>query len=302
MIKNIFIPSKIGSFYIFTERIAAIKITQNQIIAVLVVAHGKRRTIDKLIKEPISQDTTLSYQDRATATLRLVMQKLGKYTELIALIPSMSIVFKELHIPLLSENKMKMIVPFELEQLLPFSLSEASIDSIIVGENNTTHKAHVFAAAIKQDFLTNYLVPYESVKIVPDRVSTDIFELYGLYQSIPEYQAIASTVVLLNIESTATRMLIISNHELQAVRVISQSLLLHNASVDQNSLKSIAKEITMTLGAFTGKFELEQSKATKAIICGKAADIKDIAQQLEAELHIPCEILSVQKVLHMELL
>lgn len=299
MIKNIFIPTKIRSFYIFTERIAAIEITQTQIIAVLVIAHGKRRTIDGLVKEPISQDPALSYQERAVGALRTVVQKLGKYTELIALIPSISVVFKELSVPLLSEKKMKMIVPFEVEQLLPFPLNEASIDSIIVGRNATTHKAHLFAAAVKQDLLANHLAIYEAAKLVPDRISTDIFELYGLYETIPEYQAIKGTVVLLNIEQTTTRMLLIKDHELQAVRVIPQGLLLHNASVDQNSLKSLAREVTMTLNTLSGKLETEPSaKVVKAIICGRAADIKDITQQMESELHITCEILSVQKVLH----
>ena len=65
MIKNIFIPQKIGSFYIFTERTIGIEISKTEVLAAVVSAHGTRRRIEQLVKEPIAQDPLVDYQERA---------------------------------------------------------------------------------------------------------------------------------------------------------------------------------------------------------------------------------------------
>lgn len=306
MIKNIFIPEKIGSFYIFTERIVGIEITATEVLAVLIVAHGTRRRIEQLIKEPINQDPVTEQQERISTALKTVFEKLGSYTQLIACIPSEEVIFKEISVPLMSEQKIKLIVPFEIESLLPFALEQAAIDSIIVNKDETNRKADVFVAAIKQDSLQKYLAPFVAINKLPDRITTDVFELYGLYHAIPEYQNNTQTTLLVAIDDTTTQLILLMNNQIKSVRVIHKGLadihtennLIHLENQNtQTALNKLLDEVNLTVENFFTKLQTTQ-KIEKIVLCGKATEIKGLQEHIASYMHVPCELLTLNRILH----
>lgn len=289
MIKNIFIPTNIGSFYIFTERTVALKVTKLEVVAAVVAAHGSRRKIEELIKEPIEQDLIIDYQERAAKAIKNVLSKITSVTNIIAVVPSSSIIFKEIVVPLMSAQKMKMIVPFEIEPLLPFSLDSAFVDSIVIKEDTTTKKAHLLVAAIKQDVLQNYLTPFTLAGIAPQRVTTDIMELYSLYCAVPEYKESRETTVLLNINTDTTTVGLVVEHQLKAVRVLPMG--------ETAPLHKLLAEVMATTQGFMAK--LSASPVTKIILFGSATETKDITEQIYANTQITCELFTINKLLHM---
>jgi Tfp pilus assembly PilM family ATPase len=309
MIKNIFIPVKIGSFYIFTERTVAIKITKSELIAAVVAAHGKRRKIEQLIREPIEQDMLIDYQERATKAITALMSKISSVTNIVAIMPSASIIFKEISVPLMSVQKMKMIVPFELEPLLPYSLDTALIDSVVTHENKETKQADLLVAAIKQDVLDNYLTPFTNAHISPQRVTTDIIELYSLYSAVPEYKNSKETTLLFTINADSTTIGLIVEHQLKAVRVIPKGLTSVSPVTESGesihledpatraAFDKLLNDITMTAQGFMAKMVAQP--VAKMILCGPATEIKDIAEHISSVAGLPCELLTVNKLLYM---
>lgn len=306
MIKQIFIPEKIGSFYIFTERTVGIEISKTEILAALVSAHGTRRKIELLVKEPISQDQTIALHERIHAALAAVFAKLGSYTQLIITIPSDYLIFKEISVPLMGAHKMKMILPFEVESQLPFPLDQASIDAIVVSRDSAARKASLCIAAIKRDTLTNLLAPYSTLGVTADRVTTDLFEIYGLYHTIPEYHHNQEPTLLLMIDETTTQLLLLINNQIKGIRVMQRGLAsLHQESasihlddhVTMRALDGLFDEIKLTIENFFTKLHRIQQIA-RVIICGKTTEIKGFQEYVARVLQVPCELLTLNRVLH----
>src|SRR5205085_12614269 len=132
LIKNIFLPEKIGTNYIFAKRIVAVSIGKTTITATKTYIKGHDITIETIIEEIIETgNAEESDAERITKTLKIVFGKIGSYDELCVIVPSSLVVFKELKLPFLSRERISMVIGFEIEPLLPFSLKEAVIDFII---------------------------------------------------------------------------------------------------------------------------------------------------------------------------
>ncbi len=100
-----FYTAKIGSFYIFTQRTLSIKIEKTAVLALVVAAHGKRRKIEQVIKEPIGLDPLVPYQERVDHAVAAVLAKAGPATTLVTSISSALVIFKEISVPLMGYQK-----------------------------------------------------------------------------------------------------------------------------------------------------------------------------------------------------
>lgn len=297
MIKNIFIPTHIGSFYVFTEKTVALKMNKVDITAAVISAHGTRRKIELLIKEPFQGDALMSYQERATAALKTVLAKVGSYTKSVLVLPSSSLIFKEITVPLMSEEKMKMVVPFEAEQLLPFPLRQAALDSIVLERASDTQKAHLLIAAGKQDVLAAQLAITTAAGISPDKVTTDILELYAFYRALPDYQSPGLSMLVL-LESHTTTIGIMIDNQLKIVRTLYQGIQ-ENSHIDE-PLKKIVREIKTTLQAFNAKLPTDATRQLeKVILAGPAIESKGLVEALERELHAEIRLLPASKLLYL---
>jgi len=311
MIKDIFIPTQIGSFYIFTERTLALKINKTEIIAAISTAHGSRRKIELLIKEPIEQDMLIEQAERTAQALTKVIERAGKYTNFVLLVPTALVLFKEISVPYMSNKKMKLVAPFEVEQLLPFPLDAAAIDSIVTQTDATTNKAQLLVAAVKHDILQAYMAPCLMAGIVPDRITTDIFELYALYEALPEYSASEAPTLLVDIGTQATQLGIIINKQLKFVRSIPKGLPytatstaeteaphLEDAAVQQ-AVNKILADITFTLENFSAKRSPAMPTVERIIVAGQAVDIKGLDEYITQHMGITCSLLPINKLLYM---
>src|SRR5579872_1873594 len=119
IIKNIFLPEKIGTNYLFAKKIVSVAIGKTAITATKTFLKGHDITIELILEEKLEQGSAEeSDNDRITKTLKIIFENIGSYDELHAILPSSLIVFKELKLPFLSREKISMIIGFEIEPLL----------------------------------------------------------------------------------------------------------------------------------------------------------------------------------------
>jgi Tfp pilus assembly PilM family ATPase len=328
MIRNIITPDRIGSYYLFSQRIVGIDITRTSVYATIVKAHGHKRIIEKFIEEPLSTQSGLTQEERIAQALRTIKNHLGKYTTLSVAFASSSVVFKELTIPFVGLKKIKMIVPFEVEALLPFSLDQAVLDSIVTHENIDTKATTIFVAAVKQEHIAAFMQPFIDAQLPVDRLSVDIFELYSLYKSIPFYGHTQNMVALVDISLSAVRLALIVNGQLKYIRTLptgiihaakkiasltqsdSQSILeyLMRFGLEQNEnpeytqasqqvLQSLCNDIEFTINAYIHKLK-ENISLKEVIIAGVAADIPGIQTLMSAITKVKSEILNAKTIMH----
>lgn len=328
MIQNIIIPERIGSYYLFSTHIVGIDIGKTEIHAVMTKANGNKRTIINLFEEKIENDNESTYEERILKSLKILKTKLGNYDLLYVAYPSSSVIFKELTIPFLGMKKVKMVVPFEVESLLPFTLDQAVLDSILTRENKKEKSTDLLVAAVKKESIDQFLSLFNQAGITVNKITIDIFELYALYKSIPDYEKLTDIVSLVNINLSSTIIGITIDNQLKYIRVIHKGLLgvakkiglsieketnealIHllrfgftqsqsknYEKASKEALNELLQEIHFTITTYIKKVKDRDHKISY-LISGKIADIPDLKEFASQMLDSYVDILEAKKIMH----
>lgn len=327
MIKNLFIPERVKGYYLFPVRILGVDIGKTTIKATKLYCKGRAISVEKNFEEPI-QASTLDYQERASAALRIILEQAKPYDTLISALPSSQVIFKELKLPFIGLETIKKVVAYEVEPLLPFSLADAVIDCIVTKEIPEEKSSEVLVAAVQNQYMAQHLALFDAAGASPDQVTIDLFAFYGLYCLIPAYVQQKGGVVLLEIEQQSTRMAYVYNGQLRFIRTLQKGLLDQSRLVanrlgiseqeafehiirfglepDHNEtyINAIRQEFTtffndiiFTLQSFATQAKPAQS-ITKIIIFGTSASIKGLPQLITDLSHIKSELFSYNSLIH----
>jgi type IV pilus assembly protein PilM len=321
IIKNIFLPEKIGSNYIFKKRIIAIVIGKTTIIATKTFLKGHDTTIELIVEEKLEATSVEeSDHDRISRTLKIVFDKIGSYDEVHLVIPSSLVVFKELKLPFTSREKISMIIGFEIEPLLPFSLKDAVIDFIITKQNKDDKSSELLVTAVQKQHIAEYSTFFELINIKIHTITVDTLALYSLYTAIPSYNQLRGGTALIDIGLYTTRITLMIDSQLKMIRTLPKGIIAitKKAALDLNlspnevmeklirfgleatesfeytekiehAASSLWSDINFTFTSFAAQF-LNRNPMTKVIILGEGSLIKGLLDSLSQKIIIPCEL------------
>jgi Tfp pilus assembly PilM family ATPase len=327
LIKNIFLPEKIGANYIFAKRIVAVSIGKTTITATKTYIKGHDITIETIIEEIIETvNAEESDAERITKTLKIVFGKVGSYDELCVIVPSSLVVFKELKLPFLSRERISMVIGFEIEPLLPFSLKDAVIDFIITKQNKEEKSSELLVTAIQKQHIIEYVTFFESINIKPTIITVDTIALYSLYAAIPSYNQLQGGTALIDIGLYTTRITLMINSQLKMIRTLPKGIIAitKKAALDLNitpnevmekiirfglestesfeytqkieqAIASLWDDINFTFTSFSSQF-LNRNAMTKIILLGEGSLIKGLLPSLSKKINIPCELFRVDAI------
>lgn len=236
MIKNIFLPEKIGSYFFFPQRILGISLGKSQASAALVYCKGNQRTIERVFVAP---------------TLAELMEQVGSYDIVHATISSSLVFFKELSVPFTTREKIGLIYEYEVAAQLPFALDQAVVDFAVTKINGG--RADILVCAVQKSHMAELLSTFQAAGVNPDRVVVDILSLYGLYQQIPSLAQLHGNTALVHAGATA-KIGFIVNGQLKFVRTLP---------------KLDPEQIQFTLSSFAQK--TENNTVNTIVITGPAA-------------------------------
>lgn len=268
MIKKLFIPEEIGTYFVIPQKILSIEITKTTIQAALVKAQGKKRIILKLIKKDID---TSHYNSSVINSLKEIKSEV-KYDKIYTLFYSSQIIFKDLTLPIVGSKKIKLIVPFEIESQLPFSLDKAVIDNVIIAETKQPKKTDLIVAATKESNLRDYLSLFSSAGLEVNRVGVDILELYSLYKYImPKFSSKIQAIVEGGYDSTKVALIV--DDKLQYIRVINKGLLNIAGKIPVSEQNSIADRLAYLFKVGVNKKENNNFNSNNNLHNGAAEQI-----------------------------
>jgi type IV pilus assembly protein PilM len=326
LIKDILLPEKIKSYYLFSKTVVGIEINKTSIIATKTRIAGTTSTIETVIEEKIPEEVTEENLEKTSPALQAIFSKLGKYDEIHTILPSSVVVFKELKLPFSSREKINMVVGFEIEPLLPFSLRDAVIDFIITREIPEEKSSEIMITAVQKQQITQHLQLFEAAGLKPDVITVDIISLYALYQNMDAYKQLTGGTILIYITSYTTNIILMINGQLKTMRTLPKGIIAVTKQIAQDLNKtpqevidhllrfgleandapeySSATEKTMTdwwnsidftLNAFSRQF-LNQQPITKIIFLGKGALIKGLIPFIGQKSGIPCELFNPEYI------
>ncbi len=319
MIKQLFLPEKIGSYYLFGKRIIGIDIGKTHISATQLYLSGSTITLEKIVEHKIAPANAIPYQERVIETLKLVLASCDTYQEIHSALSSSQVVFKELKLPFSSKEQIAKIITFEVEPLLPFSAQDAVIDFIITKKIPQEKSSEILVAATQKQIIAQHLELFAAAGASPTVITVDFFSLYGLYLQIPSYAQLPGSIALLDLGVQSTQVAYISNGQLRLIRTLPYGVstiakevsdIAHITpaeameelirfgleSHDQSShldaimqaVSSFWNKINFTLTSFTA--QTQQDSISHLLLFGGGAHIKGLASFVNNQMHVPSEL------------
>ncbi len=179
MFHDILIPCRIGNYYLYNKRILSFEITPFMVSGLLIEFKSKKIEV-KNQQTIFLKDFSVQAQANA---LKKIAGMMGAYDEIVTTLNSSTVVYKELELPFIGYDALKLIVPYEVESLLPFALEDVIIDFIVTKQDLEKKHSKLLVAAIPITDLQNLQSIFEKAELTVDVVTIDIFALYQLYQA-----------------------------------------------------------------------------------------------------------------------
>lgn len=303
MIKRIFFPEKINSYYLFSKRIVAFEVTTTAIHATLLRAHRKKRFILGFFTERYSTED----EGSLSAALQKILNKIGNYDESYITLPSTNALFKNLNVPFTTYKKIKLILPFEVDQKLPFALEDAYFDAIITSTDLKNNSSQIFFAAVTRKIINHYLKPFLSIGIKPHKVTLNTLEMYGLVKELSKEIPQNGTSIILDLNEDSSNITVLRNGFIESIRTLPYGIDKDSLQGDLNSengrLKSIVYKIftdtKFTIDAIL-KNETLHGSIRNIIFSGPGSQINDLADHAQNFFSCPCTIFHAHTIVHNE--
>lgn len=203
MIKNIFLPEKYGSYYLFGTYFVGIEMTGSEVHIVQVKAQGTHRIVEKSASSPIALDPNQEWHIKASQTLQTMSSNFNMKDHVIATIPSSQVIIKRMRVPFTDPEKIAQIIGFEVEPLLPFPLSEALVDCIITQTVVAEKSAELLIVAVQKERVEKIKTIFDLAHVPLTGISVDILSLYNLvYRVVPAETTTATVFITTGAQTT----------------------------------------------------------------------------------------------------
>lgn len=329
MLASIFLPEKIGTHRILAQRIIGLSVHEDVVRLVQVHVKRSKSVIQQLLTENIESGTEDTYAERASQALKKIMTYVTSYDQIRICVPASMLVLKELTLQFTDPTKIRMVLEYEIETMLPFAVNEAVIDFIVTKTQKDPQQAQILVAAVRSQDLETYLNMFTQAGIDPTHITIDLFALYGLYQQIPEYAVQAShATAMIELGHHSTRIAFIQDGQLRLsrslprgiatiIKFISQEADISHDDVEkilatqgingipdetlsrivQKHFVLLLNDIQFTLNSFSLKLNFYEG-VNKVLFTGYTQNIKNLMTFCSDTIQIPCEVFDCQKLLN----
>lgn len=327
MIAEIFLPEKLGKTRLIPQRILGIAIQEDEVKLACIYANGTKTIIESFAQQIIEPGIEATYQTRAAEAVKKIIAPYKHYHQIRVAIPASIVTFKELQVPFVDQEKIRMILDYEIEAMLPFSISEAIVDFIITKAANDQQPSQLLVAAVRAQDLQAILDIYSQAGVEPTNITIDLCAIYGLYQQIHDYETIPHASALVDVGAMTTRIGFLQDGALRIMRSIprgmttiikgiseelgispeeaGEKLSRHGITMQQDDAYNrvtqkhfinFFNDIQFTLNSFSIKLSFYEGIG-KILFVGKVIHINGLVEFSSNTLQIPCEAFDCKKLL-----
>ncbi|MBD3273294.1 hypothetical protein GF385_03015 [Candidatus Dependentiae bacterium] len=326
MIKKIFLPEIYKNRRVYSQTILGFSIEDSYITCAKVIAGKTQNIVKKVIKEKLRIESDKDHNYKVKLAINNIISGMGRYDKVYVSIPASKVVFKELEVPFLEMDKIRMILDYEIESKLPFSIKDSVLDFIITKQIKEEKKSQIIVAAVRNQDIENILNLYEKAGVNPSKITIDLFSIYSIFRQIPEYRNIKNSSTIIDLGSSSTRIALLQDGNLKLTRVIPKGINTIAKNISNQINKSIEEvkkniknfglmptgnkeyddalqknaiaffnDIQFTLNSFTLKLALDKA-ISKILFTGHYSKIKNLTSFCKNLLQIPCEIFDCEKI------
>jgi hypothetical protein len=301
MMREVFFPTTIRQSYLLPHTIAAFSMTATTVRAVLVRVRSTTYTVEHYAEEVYAPNNHEALLD----AIRALQSKLHTWDTLCIAIPSNRIVYKTLALPFNDPVKVRLVLPFEMEPILPFPVAETAVDAVSGLCSTENGHCDILAAAIKQEMLASYVAPFIELGMQPHKVTIGALEVASCLQEVAA--AKQEQVIVLDTDEESLFISLVSSTGIKTPRVLAMPPeLLENGifstegAIEKLAIKQCLADIRFTIGSFAQQAGIGIEQITRVYLTGILAEKTAAAAFLTTHLRVACELAGIPALLRVE--
>jgi type II secretory pathway component PulL len=265
-----------------SRQILAIDIRQETLAAVLLNTGLKINTVASCIHLPINGNAETD--EPLTEALAQLMTELniGSVNTVVSL-PADETLFRILTVPFKDEGKIKQVLPFELEPIVP-----VPVDNLVIGFQKALidEQTEVLATAIERDRYEHYQQSLSATGMKPQLIVPGSFAVVS--QIIANSDPLPEQTLILDVDQTRTTLYAIVSGRIALVR----SLI--GGARSEAEAESLALQIRQTLTAFEDVKSIDFSPAV-VYLCGPGTRESSTMEHMAKSLDLPTHQLNLRE-------
>lgn len=294
MIKELFFPRTFGGKPLFAEQIVGISIDGLTVQVTRILQKRSGAVIQAAEEHAINDGDPKTYYQRLSTVLKRIAGTISPKTEVRVTFPSEKVITKEISVPFLEREKIRMVVEYEVEPVIPFELENAVIDFVIVNTSEVKQASTILVVAAQLDDVKKFVETFQKAGIEINALTIDTFALAGLCNFLPSLQEIRKEYALIDVGTHTTRVNIMHKQMLVASRTIQRGSVAHEGE-EENALSLLFDEIKFTFSSFNVKRE-EVLNIEKIFYVGPSDLQNDLAARCNEHLGITCQPLPTEEL------
>lgn len=223
-----------------SKKILGLDIRKESVAAVLANIGLKSNRIEALAFIPVS-DQAENGDSLVPAIEDLVGQMDLKDATCIASFPADRILFRNIKLPFKQQKKIKQILPFELEPILPVPVENLIIDFNAIETDPTDTNTDLLTASVNREYLETFINQLTRFQIDPIIITPGG---YSQAQCLLNLMDIPENSVFLDIDTSQTTIVLIAGGKVQLIRSIPAGL------IDHSNPSSLCLNVQHTISGF----------------------------------------------------
>jgi Tfp pilus assembly PilM family ATPase len=292
-LRKLLFPTVIADHRIFAEHFLGIHIGESFVRATLIKNTGYKKIIERVIDIDFLGEMILDVEGHVAEAflidaLTKIYKQVGTVDKIIISLPANLFVFKDLEMPFSQDEKIRMVLGYEAEPLLPFPAESCVLDFIKL-QTATTASCKIMVCAIQKNILNSIKSAVEKTKIKPDNITVDLVSLYDLCNQVEPQ--IENNYSIISISENWTKVGLVDKGLLRFVKNIPTGTrtIIEEISKLDNILPEQAKKILENDLELLAENEVVYKQVQK-IILGLAKKVQFAIQSFNSKAENPAGI------------
>lgn len=300
MMRELFFPRTFQGKLLFSERTVGISLEDNTVRAVHLHASRHKKKVAFIETYQVNEGEEKTFYQRLSTALKKAQEDFPKNPQVRATFPSSKVVIKELTVPFLDVEKIRMVIEYEIESSIPFSLENAVVDFIIIDQSEVKQSSTILVAAAQLDDVKKYVDAFDRAGITLNALTIDTFALSDLLSNIPPYDELSDVAALVDIGTESTRIALIKEHTMIATRTIQKGSGFVAEKTTAKARKKLVTELLDEISFTLNSFEVKNKKKVslkKVFYRGSGELFEEFSAFCSGTLKLVCERAEFEGVL-----
>ena len=263
-----------------SRQILAIDIRPESIEAVLLTAGLKVSTVEECITVPLEASSE-NGDPLADALKRLSNKIDALIAGVVVAIPPDGVFYRKLRVPFKEESKIRQVLPFELEPLLPIAIDRLKVD---FHKNRMADRNDILAVAVDQAVVQRYMDALTAAVLRPQLIVAGSLPLAIYLADTEEFTS--KQFLILDIGREKTSLFALDSGDIELVRRLSSRVDSEQAG------EGLALKIRQTITAISDR-HTEFFSPEKVYITGEALEGSEVIRRISLALELPTEEIDV---------